>query len=147
MHKKTKLKTRNKVTRSTTVTLPAPVVMIPDKDDKPVPVLTDRHFLVDIMAKIEKENYVLLKYYLVDGFIKLKLKVLINYELNLNKLHYVITICNIILILVYVWLIIERMIISMRSIECKNQVMIIVVVVILVYEYTVFYTFHNHHSE
>ena len=46
--------------------------MIPDKDDKPVPVLTDRHFLVDIMAKIEKENYVLLKYHLVDGFIKLK---------------------------------------------------------------------------
>ena len=72
MHKKTKLKTRNKVTRSTTVPLPAPVVMIPDKDDRLVPVLTDRHFLVDIMAKIEKENYVLLKYYLVDGFIKLK---------------------------------------------------------------------------
>tara|TARA_B100000614_G_C14182242_1_gene341854 strand:+ start:303 stop:509 length:207 start_codon:yes stop_codon:yes gene_type:complete len=46
--------------------------MIPDKDDRLVPVLTDRHFLVDIMAKIEKENYVLLKYYLVDGFIKLK---------------------------------------------------------------------------
>ena len=34
--------------------------MIPDKDDKPVPVLTDRHFLVDIMAKIEKENYAMI---------------------------------------------------------------------------------------
>jgi len=66
-----------------------------------------------------------------------------TYALSISN----ITICNIILILVYVWLIIERMIISMRSIECKNQVMIIVVVVILVYEYTVFYTFHNHHSE
>jgi hypothetical protein len=72
MHKKTKLKTRNKVAVSTTVTLPAPVVMIPDKDDRPTPVLTDRHFLVNIMSTIQRKNYVLLKYYLVDGYIKLK---------------------------------------------------------------------------
>ena len=69
---KQKLKKKNIKNDPKVLSLTAPVILVPDRNDKPTPVLTDRYFMDDIFKYFEKNNVVLKDHWFEEGKIMLR---------------------------------------------------------------------------